>query len=49
MKKLMQGRSDHDVSLEVAYWCFIGILVTLAASLVARGIEMLWPLIRRWL
>lgn len=49
MKKAMQGRCNHDVSLEVAYWCFIGILVTLAAGLVARGIELLWPLMRQWL
>lgn len=49
MRKLMQGRDDHNESLMVAYWCLVGILVSFGAAVVARGVELLLPLLGGWL
>lgn len=49
MHEPMQGRSDHDESLMVAYWCFVGLLLTIAVSLVREGVLRLWPLVEQWL
>ena len=45
----LQGRSNHAESLVVAYWCFVGILVSLGVALVVRGVESLLPLLGGWL
>ena len=49
MNHKMQGRSNHDESLTIAYWCFVSILVLLGVALVREGVLRLWPLIERWL
>ena len=40
---------DKSDDVEMAFWCFVGILIALGVALVREGVLQLWPLIEQWL